>query len=381
MASRYFLSRKLFSQNPAPFMNNRILCMALALASLAIGRAQTVPALVNYQGKLTNAQGDPLPTGDYTLSFSVYDGADGAATKVWGPQIFDGRRAQGHGPLIPVVQGFFNVLLGPSDNSGASLAQAFSAPSRYVEISVNSAPPILPRLQIVSAPFALRAESANTAAASQTSLKLNGFDWTDMLGILNPASGIPGTRLQIGSLPADRLVLGSITAAQIAPNTITGAQLANQTIGREQLKSMVAQNPASIGNVAISPLVILPGVSYTTNGLMTVSLQTSGRPVFIGITGGTPVNLIALQGGENLGLVKFTLRSGVANVLSIFLLKTKAQPGGSTTLELAIPSSSISYLDFPPAGLNTYSLDVSEIYNLNGNNNYSIYGRLYAFEL
>src|SRR5262245_57758505 len=70
--------------------------------------AQTVPAMVNYQGRLSNPDGSPLATADYQLTFNVYDSATNAAGLVWGPQVFDGSAGAGHGPKIPVVQGYFN---------------------------------------------------------------------------------------------------------------------------------------------------------------------------------------------------------------------------------------------------------------------------------
>src|ERR1041384_5477132 len=76
--------------------------------------AQSVPALINYQGRLSNPDGSPLATSDYQLTFNIYDSSNISGGLVWGPQIFDGQSAQGHGSRIPVVQGYFNVMLGPT---------------------------------------------------------------------------------------------------------------------------------------------------------------------------------------------------------------------------------------------------------------------------
>ena len=84
-------------------LNWAIYCVWLAVTTLAI--AQSVPPLVNYQGRLSNPDGSPLPTADYTLTFNLYDAATNG-TLVWGPQVFDGTAAQGHGAKIPVVQGY-----------------------------------------------------------------------------------------------------------------------------------------------------------------------------------------------------------------------------------------------------------------------------------
>ena len=131
--------------------------------------SQSVPTLINYQGQIQNPDGSPLPTADYELSFSIYDAAQGG-TLIWGPQIFSGESGLGYGPKIPVVQGYFNVTLGALDTTNRSLATAFSFSTRYLEIAVSNRPPITPRQQLLSAPYALRAgdaDHANTAELAQ----------------------------------------------------------------------------------------------------------------------------------------------------------------------------------------------------------------------
>ena len=105
----------------------------IAVLTFAIGclpgRTQSVPPLINYQGKLANANGVPLTTGDYPLRFRIYDAATGGS-QVWGPQVFNGQTGPGFGAVVPVVQGWFNVMLGPVDTNNASIADAFSGPDR-----------------------------------------------------------------------------------------------------------------------------------------------------------------------------------------------------------------------------------------------------------
>ena len=98
------------------------LAALFALLAFSRGQSQTVPTLVNYQGRLANPDGSPLPTADYTLTFNLFNGA-----RVWGPQVFDAAVTTGQGARIPVVQGWFNVMLGPADTNA----------SCYVEVTVN----------------------------------------------------------------------------------------------------------------------------------------------------------------------------------------------------------------------------------------------------
>ena len=127
-----------------------------------------VPQLINYQGKLSTTGGQPLlPTGDYTLSFSIYDkpmatpcsakteSESECARLIWGPQVFDGKSGMGHGAQVSVVKGFFNVILGPYDINGKPIALAFTASNRFLAVTVNNGKPILPRQQVLGVPYAL----------------------------------------------------------------------------------------------------------------------------------------------------------------------------------------------------------------------------------
>jgi microcystin-dependent protein len=74
--------------------------------------------------------------------------------------MFDGAGGQGHGAKVPVVHGFFNVLLGQWDTAGRSLATAFDGTDRYVEVQLGGNTAIKPRQRILTAPFAFKANSA-----------------------------------------------------------------------------------------------------------------------------------------------------------------------------------------------------------------------------
>ena len=85
-----------------------------ALLTVPATGAQTVPPLINYQGKLVSSNGLPVSTGDYELRFRIWDAATGG-NLVWGPQVFNGQSGPGFCPLVSAVQGWFNVIFGPSD--------------------------------------------------------------------------------------------------------------------------------------------------------------------------------------------------------------------------------------------------------------------------
>jgi hypothetical protein len=138
-----------------------VLALALAVS------AQSVPNLINYQGRLTDQTGAPLALGVYGIQFKLWDSpsATNAADLIWAEQQRVNLQSNG----------VFNVILGSSGGApvpGATpavsdLAYAFSAPGRFLGLTVvsNNAGPatspteIFPRQQLLSVPFAMVASS------------------------------------------------------------------------------------------------------------------------------------------------------------------------------------------------------------------------------
>jgi hypothetical protein len=105
--------------------------------------AVTIPQLLNYQGKLTDAGGNPLNiTTDMT--FRIYDGL----TQVW-TETQTG---------VQVVEGIFNVLLG-SVSAISSLPEAGNC---SLEVTIG-AEPIVPKIPFVSVPYTYYADKADDA--------------------------------------------------------------------------------------------------------------------------------------------------------------------------------------------------------------------------
>jgi len=108
--------------------------------------AESVPPLINYQGMLMDSKNNPLE-GIKKLTFNIYDSAVGG-TKVWGPQLFNN---------VPVIKGRFNIILGTTDTKGRLIAEAFGSNNRYLGVTVGSNAEVIPRQQVLSVPYALKA--------------------------------------------------------------------------------------------------------------------------------------------------------------------------------------------------------------------------------
>ena len=159
------------------------------------------PSYVNYQGLLNGADGQPLPTGNYTMQFNIYDQAQ-LGTRVWGPFIFDGGVAAGHGPLVPVVNGRFNVIIGPQDTNGVPISGAFGGTNRFMEITVAGGPPILPRQQFLSTAYTFEAINAQYAQSSGQAASL-GQVAADVLAPPGSIIAFGGTNIPSGWLLCD----------------------------------------------------------------------------------------------------------------------------------------------------------------------------------
>lgn len=136
--------------------------------------AQVVPALMNYQGRVSELSGAVNPTGEFSLSVRFWD-AEKVGNLIWGPQVFDGVLDEGHGAKVRFEQGFFQFVIGPTDTEGRPLNSAFDVEEVFLELEMEGAL-VGRRQRILSAPYALRAQKANE---SESSLSADGLKASD----------------------------------------------------------------------------------------------------------------------------------------------------------------------------------------------------------
>lgn len=170
----------MFSRMMLPFMV--VACLALATSALAVG-----PQVINYQGTLTDSQGNPL-NGTYTLVFKIYAGASGGSA-LW---------TQSTASVV-VTDGLFNVTLGTT----AFPASLFTGADRWLGIAVGSAAELTPRMRFTSVPWAMRATVADTALVGLASTPGWTISGNNMYSAVSGAVGIgttaPGKKLQVGN--------------------------------------------------------------------------------------------------------------------------------------------------------------------------------------
>ncbi|MBI3658260.1 MAG: hypothetical protein HY232_17790 [Acidobacteria bacterium] len=134
-----------------------------------------VPNSISYSGLLTNTQGEPRE-GQFNLTFRIYDRPVGG-TLLHQQAI----------PNVVVRKGQFSVLLGPFSDSVFLPASG----DRYVEVQVGNDPPLLPRQQLTSVPFAQRAASVDGARGGSI---IGGLSVSGNVGI---GTTTPSTKLEV----------------------------------------------------------------------------------------------------------------------------------------------------------------------------------------
>lgn len=137
-----------------------VLGVLVGLAFASAVCAQDVPASFTYQGLVTDTGGQPLPDGSHALQFRLY-GAETGGSAVWDSGAMN----------IGVRGGVFTVALGASPTPPITPA-VLAGGDVWLEVQVGIETP-LPRVKLHSAPFAIRARTADTVADnSVTSAKI-----------------------------------------------------------------------------------------------------------------------------------------------------------------------------------------------------------------
>ncbi|MBN2187560.1 MAG: hypothetical protein JW732_08985 [Dehalococcoidia bacterium] len=193
-----------------------VAAVVLVAALLTSGVIATPPAAagdpviarINYQGQLTDGQGNPLD-GTYNMEFRVYDVELGGAALWSEPQ------------AVAVVNSLFSVQLGQYVSFPADL---FDGSDRYLEIVVNGEV-LQPRQRLISIPYAIKAEKANDAdtldGLDSSAFLSTGQDW----GRSGVASNLYEGTTKLTNRYVNEGQMDSITSAMIANHAVSSDHL------------------------------------------------------------------------------------------------------------------------------------------------------------
>ncbi|MCH7878058.1 MAG: hypothetical protein IH914_01940 [candidate division Zixibacteria bacterium] len=197
----------------------------IAMLSAASANA-AVPQTISYQGRLTDAAGDPVPDVPIRVKFIIYRDAVGGAI-LWnsGTQV------------VTPTDGLFTYPLGSNVVLPDNL---FTDTIRYLGITVDVDPELTPRERFRTVPYAYQALRADTADISVTV-----FD-----------GAITSVKLAANSVKSVHIVDGTITSTDISNSTITATDMAANSVGAAQIQSNAVNNSKMTNNSIGSAEVI-----------------------------------------------------------------------------------------------------------------------------
>lgn len=349
-------------------LTKKLIAAGAAASFVLTAPAQSVPSLINYQGRLTDYTGAPLPVGPYTVQFRLWDSPTATGTNLSGaPDLIWGQQQN----VTIQSNGVFNVILGSSGGNPIgnaspavnNLAYAFGGSNCFLGVTVTAsngiavADPseIIPRQQLLTVPYAV---SANVAASV-------------LPGSITTAS------IAVGAIQSLNIATGAIQSTNIASGAVTSGQLAPPQVGTNVGLGGFAVSASSAGWSSPTPS------SFTVVPNLTVTIATTGRPVLVMLLADTQTN------SDQYSFIDAARADGDANYPALYmqLLRNGQQIAQVFNQEnenglysfLGTPYQ--VFLDLPPAGTtNTYSLSVMSV-GANGAPLEVNYYRLVAFEI
>lgn len=145
---------------------NRTIPLAVLLTLAVAAFAASPPGRINYQGVLRDAGDKPLD-GAFAVTFRFYDDPT-MGTLLW-EEIYD---AVVYPPELTIANGLFSVSLGDPAHQNAGSEASFTDvfqnhPEVHMAVRVESDAEMTPRIQVISAPFALNAQRLEGLAPGQ----------------------------------------------------------------------------------------------------------------------------------------------------------------------------------------------------------------------
>ena len=254
-----------------PVLLSLLAAIALPLAALA---QSAVPLQITYQGRVTDALGNPLGATapiNRTVTFRIWNHPSAAAGT---------NRLYSESQNVTIVNGEFSVLVGTgsavtTETNLRTLDAIFDGSERYLGVTVDDGtaavdPELSPRQQIVTTAFAFRAKTAEsvTAGAITTAMLAN--------------NAVTAVQLADSTITAAKLADSTITAAKLADSTITATKIADGAITAAKIPD---------GSITSSKLAAGAGAAQWTNHANGIA-YAGEKNVAIGGTGGVALNSV-----------------------------------------------------------------------------------------
>lgn len=148
----------------------------------------------------------------------------------------------------------------------------------------------------------------------------------------------------------------AITTAKIADANVTTGKIADNAITQAKRASLGQQLSASSGTYSATS----GSVADVTN--LTVTITTTGRPVFIGLIGDGTSNVAQIasrNNSERTGINIYLIRDSSTILETIF--QSQAENSGGYN-HIFAPPSLVSHIDIPAAGTYTYKIQANALW-------------------
>ena len=185
----------------------RVLLLVAVIAGPTAAAADA-PRLVGYRGLLTDDQGTPVEAAEgLDMTFRLYHDPSGGAA-FWTDEY----------PAVEVSNGVFVVILGAGNNPLPS--EQLDGTVKYLGVTIGTGAELAPRMELVSVPYALRADIAGTAIFAEEAGKLGGLAAGDFVkkgdneDLAAKATALEGAAQTLAAKVADLETTVSVLLAQ-----------------------------------------------------------------------------------------------------------------------------------------------------------------------
>nr|MDA8243949.1 hypothetical protein [Elusimicrobiota bacterium] len=225
------------------------LAVLMGLALLP-AMAAAAPSYINYQGRLVDANGNPL-SGSYSITFNIY-GVSSGGSAVW-------TEVQ---PAVTVDNGIFSAKLG---SVTALPPSVFASDTRYLGVTIGSDAEMSPRVQLLSVPYAIYAASAASVGSSGQTVDIS--TGVNVTGNVNASGNVIAAKfVGDGSLLTGISASGSSIILPIVSTHIASGGVLNVNLG-------TGIDAAKIGGGAVSNTVF----AYLANVTSDVQTQLNSK--------------------------------------------------------------------------------------------------------
>jgi len=312
----------------------------LATLLVCFSAMAAVPNLINYQGYLTDAVGNPLD-GVVDMTFKIYNAASGG-TVLWTETQLD----------VEVVNGIYNVQIG----SVVGLPYNIFDGERYLGVAVETDPEMIPRQKITSSAFAIK---------SQDTITFGGLPIGSFVQQGAPNS-ISSVMIQDGAIAAADIGADAVSASAIAADAVGASEIEANAVGSSEVadNSLTAADlaPDSVGNSELAPNSV--GSAEIIDGAVTAADMQNGAALAEILDNDGPGSGLNADYLDNLSSGAF-----MSSTADNWVNETGDTMTGA--LNMTTIGTSIN-IDANPAATTVYGLRVKA--DQSAANNYSVYG-------